>query len=83
MKKLGYIYKEYKILRIKPFINKYSRKVINYQSGKDGWKNVQKHNPVMALNVLYEREIEMCPAYVPYFKTQLKQRKTNYTYNNF
>ena len=53
---------------------------MNYQSGKDDWKNFQKNNAIIALNVLYEREIEMCPAYGLYFKTQLKQRKTNYTF---
>ena len=73
--KLEYIYKEYKILRIKPFINKYSWKTINYQSGKDGWRNVQKNNATMALNVLYERETEISPAYVLYFKTQIKQQQ--------
>ena len=40
---------------------------MNYQSGKDDWKNFQKNNAIIALNVFYEREIEMCPAYGLYF----------------
>ena len=40
-------------LEIEPFINKCNWKRINYPSGKDVWKNFEKKNQTIALNVLY------------------------------
>ena len=40
-------------LKIEPFINKCNWKRINYPSGKDVWKNFEKKNQTLALNVLY------------------------------
>ena len=55
---------------IKPFINKYNWKGINFPSEKGDWKKFEKNNLAVALNVLYakkEKNISnLC------FKTQLK-----------
>ena len=33
-----------RIIKIKPFISKYNWEGINYPSGKDDWKKIEKHN---------------------------------------
>ena len=38
---------------MKPFINKYNWKGINYPSKIDDWKTLEINNPTIALNVLY------------------------------
>ena len=38
---------------MKPFINKYDWKGMNYLSGKHDWKKIEKNNLEIALNVLY------------------------------
>ena len=53
-----------KITRIKPFINKYNWKEINYPSKKDDWKKFKKNNVTIALNVLYAKKEKIYPAYV-------------------
>ena len=50
-----------RVSNIKPFINKYKWKRINYQSKVD-WKTLEKNNPTVALNTLYIKEKEICPA---------------------
>ena len=47
---------------IKPFINKYNWEGINYPSKIDDWKTFEKNNPIIALNILYIKEKEICPA---------------------
>ena len=49
---------------IKPFMNKYKWKGKNYPSKLDDWKTFEKNNPVIALNILYIKEKEICPAYI-------------------
>ena len=44
------------ISKIKAFINKYSWKGINSQSGKDDWKTFGKSNPTITLNVSYVKK---------------------------
>ena len=44
-----------KIIKIKPFINKYNLEVTNYPSEKDHWKKLDKNNVGIALNVLKKR----------------------------
>ena len=56
-----------RISKIKPFINKYNWKVINYSSGKDDWRKFDKNNPEIALNVFYVKKNEYI-SYL-YFKT--------------
>ena len=42
-----------RITKIKTFINKYNCKGINFLSEEDDWKNFEKDNQIIALNVLY------------------------------
>ena len=51
-----------RVSNIKPFINKYKWKGINYPSKIDDWKTFEKNNPAIALNILYIKEKEICPA---------------------
>ena len=48
----------------KPFVNKYNWEGINYPSKIDDWKTFEKNNPTIALNILYTKEKEICPAYI-------------------
>ena len=49
---------------VKPIINKYKWKEINYPSKIDDWKTIEKNNPTVALNILYIKEKEICQAYI-------------------
>ena len=40
-----------RVSNIKPFINKYNGKGINYPSKTDHWKTFEKNNPTIALNI--------------------------------
>ena len=53
-----------RISNIKPFINKYNWKGINYPSKIDDWKTFEKNNPTVTLNILYIKEKEICPAHI-------------------
>ena len=53
-----------RVSSIKPFINKYNWEGINYPSKIDDWKAFEKDNPTVALNILYTKEKEICPAYI-------------------
>ena len=37
---------------------------INYPSKIDDWRMFEKNNPTIALNILYIKEKEICPAYI-------------------
>ena len=45
-----------RITKIKYFINKCNRKVINFLSDKDDWNNIDKNIVTIALNVLYAKK---------------------------
>ena len=45
-----------RVSNIKPFINKYKCKGINYPSKIDDWKTLEKNNITIALNILYIKE---------------------------
>ena len=46
-----------RVSNIKPFVNKYIWKGINYPSKTDDWKTFQKNNPTIALNIfVYQRK---------------------------
>ena len=45
-------------------MNKYRRKGINYASKIDDWKTFEKNNLTIPVNVLYNKEKEICPAYI-------------------
>ena len=62
MKKKGK-YSE-RITKIKPFINKYNWKGINFPSEKNDWKKLEKNNLTISLNVLYAKKEKIYPAYV-------------------
>ena len=53
-----------RILTIKPFINKYSWDKLKYPSKIDDCKTLEKNNSTFALNVLYTKKLEICPAYI-------------------
>ena len=55
-----------RVSNINPFRNKYNWKGINYPSKIYYWKTFEKNNPsiAIALNVLYIKEKEICPAYI-------------------
>ena len=40
-------------MKVKPFVNTYNWEKINFPSAKDGWKNFEKNNLTIALNVFY------------------------------
>ena len=52
------------VSNIKPFIDTYNRKGINYLSKIDDLKTFEKINPTIALNILYIKEKEVCLAYI-------------------
>ena len=54
----------HKITKIKPFIIKYNCEGINFPSGKDDWKALEKNNVTIALNVVYVKKEKIYPAYV-------------------
>ena len=54
-----------RITKIKPFINTYNWKEINFPSEKDDWKKFEKNNVIIALNVFYA----IYKIYPPCFKT--------------
>ena len=41
---------------IKPFINKYKWKGLNYPSKVDDWKTFEKNNPTIVINILHFKE---------------------------
>ena len=53
-----------RVSNIKPFINKYNWKEINYSSKMDDQKTFEKNNPTIAFNILYIKENKTCPAYI-------------------
>ena len=44
------------VSNIKPFINKYNQKGINYPSKRDDWKKFEKNNLTNVLNILFTKE---------------------------
>ena len=52
------------ITNTKPFIDKYILEGINYLSEKDDWKNLEKNNLIIALNVLYPKKEKIYSVYV-------------------
>ena len=53
-----------RITKIKTFINKYNWEWINVPSDKGDWKNIEKNNVTISLNVLYAKKEKIYPAYV-------------------
>ena len=42
-----------RLSKIKPFIDKYNWKDINFPSHKKDWKKLESNNKTLALNILY------------------------------
>ena len=59
---------------IKPFINKYNWKGINYSSKMDDWKTFEK-NPTIVLNILYIKEKEIYSAYISKINSNCENQK--------
>ena len=49
---------------------------MKYPSGKDDWGKFEKNNSYIALNVLYEKEIDLCPAYISKYNSTRKEQTT-------
>ena len=45
-----------RVSNIKPFINEYNWKGINYPTKIEDWKTFEKNNPTIARNILYTTE---------------------------
>ena len=71
-----------RVSNIKPFINKYRWKVINYPSKIDDWKT-EKNNRTIALNILDIKEKEIFPDYISKINSNCaKQIKINNATND-
>ena len=53
-----------RITKIKPFVNKYDWKEVDFSSEKDHWKIFDKNNATIALNVWYVKKEKMHLIYV-------------------
>ena len=53
-----------RVSNIKPFLNKYKWKEINYPSKIDDWKTFDKNNLTIAPNILYIKQKWICSAYI-------------------
>ena len=54
-----------RITSIKPFINRYKWKEINFPSEKDDWEKCEKINVAIACNVLYLKDWICCLCFNP------------------
>ena len=62
-----------RITKIKPFIDKYNWERMDYPSEKDDWKEYEKNNLTITLDILYVIKEKIYPAYVS--KKKLKALK--------
>ena len=53
-----------RVSNILPFINKYNWGEIKQPPKIADWKTLEKNNPTIALDVLFIKETEVCPAYI-------------------
>ena len=60
------------IMKLYNFINKYNWYGINYPS--DDWLKFEKINSTIAINVLYEKEKEICPANISKYNSTLENQ---------
>ena len=65
-----------RVSNIKPFINKYNWKGINYPLKIDDSKTFEKNNPIIALNILYIKEKEKCSTYISKFNWNCEKQIT-------
>ena len=53
-----------RIIKIKPFIDKYNCEGVNYTSERDDWEKCEKNNPMIALKVFYSKKEKIYDAYI-------------------
>ena len=53
-----------RIIKIKPFVNKYKWEGIIFPSAKGHWKKFEKNNLIISRNVLYVKKENIYSAYV-------------------
>ena len=53
-------WKPERVVNIEPFINEYNWDGIRYPSEMEDWKNFERNYLTIALNVLYEKEMQIC-----------------------
>ena len=58
--------------------SKYNWGKIKYPSKIDDWKTFEKNNLTIVLNVLFTKEMEICPAYIS--KHNSNREKQNYPF---
>ena len=62
-----------RVSNIKP--NKHNGKGIDYSAKVDVWKTFEKNNPTIALNILYIKEKEICPACISKINSNCEKKK--------
>ena len=65
-----------RIIKNKPFIDKYKWEGINFPLEKDDWKTSEKNNVTFSLHVMYAKKKNMSCLY---FKKQFKSWKASYS----
>ena len=65
-----------RISKIKPFIDQYNWKEINFPSHKEDWKNFEQNNKSIAHNILYvpHKTEDIRPAYKSKFNNKRKNQ---------
>ena len=63
-----------RITKIKLFVNKYNWEGINFLSEKDDWKQFEKNNVAIDLNVLYVKKEKTYPAYVSKYNSNCEKQ---------
>ena len=56
-------------------MNKHNWQGVKYVSGKDDWAKFEKNNNAV-VNMLYEKEMKLCPAYISKSKSTHKKQIT-------
>ena len=65
-----------KISKLKPYINQYNWKDINFPSQKEGWGKFEQNNKEIALNILFvpHNKEEIWPAYISKYNHKCKNQ---------
>ena len=64
------------VSNIRSFINKHNWEEIKHLSGKNDWGKFEKNNFNVTLNVLYVKEMRICPAYISKYESSRKEQIT-------
>ena len=63
-----------RVSNVKPFVNKYNWRGINYPSRIDDWKAFEKNDLKISLNILYVKEKKICTAYISKLNANCKKQ---------